>query len=331
MAGKMDDVIANNMKQFLAIAAGFLVFMVAAGVAIFFVIFRGGEQVMVPNVQGRDLTHALQELQVRELNARIQLRYSPTPHDRGQVLEQDPVPGQIVRVGRNIQLTVSQGAVINRMDNFVGRNIDAARMDLQAFAFGSIDGPLLVLREPIIFDYSHEPAGTILHQSPEAGANITGPTHVEFVVSLGPQQAMMTVPQLAGLPLAGALGWIGGAGVVFEFFIRDAWEGETGGTVVQQSPAPGSAVTTDTRINLTVAAPESVPEGSVFRLFAHTLAPNPFPLPVRLEALLPTGEVLQLISVDSIGGRFTVPYLLPVNSILILYMMDREIHRTVVW
>jgi len=328
-SAKLDELISNNLKLFVTMAMGFLLFTAVIAVAVFFVVIRGEEQVLVPNVQGRELTQALLELQARELNPRIQLRYSQSPHDRGLILEQEPIPGTIVKAGRRVRLVVSQGTVINRVENFVGRNVDVVRMDLLTFAAGS-GGPLLTLREPLMFDYSPEAPGTILQQRPEAGTNISGPMQIEFVVSRGPQQALMTVPQLTGLPLAGALEWIGGAGVAFEFFVRELWEGETGETVVQQSPPAGTSVTSNTRIVLTVSAPEALLEDEAFGLFSHTMPQNPFPFPVRLEAQFPNGERRQIIGVDFPGGRFTVPYRLPVNTVLILSMLNREVHRETV-
>jgi len=325
-ATKLDELISSNLKLFVSMAVGFLLFAVVIAGSIFFVVLSGGEQVMVPNTQGRELTHALMELQARELNPRIQLRYSHSPHDRGLVLEQDPSPGTIVRAGRNVRLVVSQGTVINRMENFVGRDIDTVRVDLlTTFAAGG--GPILALREPIMFDYSFETPGTIIQQRPEVGANISGPTQVEFVVSRGPQPVLVTVPQLTGFSLDEALEWIGTVGVAFEFAVREAWYGERGETVVDQAPHPGANVAANAAISLTVTAPEALPEDEVFGLFSHTLPLNPFPLPIRLEAQLPLGERRQLIELESPGGIFTVPYRLPIGSVLILSMMGREIHR----
>jgi hypothetical protein len=48
---------------------------------------------------------------------------------------------------------------------------------------------------------------------------------------------------------------------------------------------------------------------------------------VRLDALLPSGERRRLISVPYLGGEFSVPYRLPVGSVFILSMLDREIYR----
>ena len=326
---KLDELISNNLKLFASMVMGFLLLAVIIGVAVFFTVLRREDQVMVPNVQGRELTQALLELQARELNPRIHLRYSQSPHDRGLVLEQEPAPGQIVTVGRRIRLVVSQGAVINRVENFMGRNIDSVRADLMTFAIGA-GGAVFTLREPVMLDYSNEPPGTIIQQSPEAGTDISGPTQLEFVVSRGPQHSLMTVPQLTGLALSDALAWIGSAGIFFEFSVREPMPGEAGETVVLQSPPAGTSVTANTRISLTVTAPNSIFEGEVFSLFSHTMSPNPFPLPVRLQALLPTGELTEIIGVDFPGGRFTVPYRLPVNTVLILSMMDREIYRETV-
>jgi len=326
---KLDELVSNNRKLFVSMVLGFLLLAVIVSVAVFFVVLRGEEQVMVPNVQGRELTQALLELQGRELNPRIQLRYSQSPHDRGLILEQEPSPGQIVRAGRRIRLVVSQGTVINRVENFVGRNIDSVRMDLMAFTAGS-GGPILVLREPFMFDYSAEPPGTIIQQNPEPGTDISGPTQLEFVVSRGPQHVLMTVPQLAGLALSDTLDWIGNTGVVFEFSVREPQPGEAGETVVHQSPPAGASVTANTIINMTVTAPVSLLEDEAFGLFSHTMSPNPFPLPVILEAVLPTGERRRIIEVDFPGGRFTAPFRLPLNSVLVLSMMNREIHRETV-
>jgi hypothetical protein len=73
-----------------------------------------------------------------------------------------------------------------------------------------------------------------------------------------------------------------------------------------------------------------VPEGEVFGLFTYTIPKNPYPLAVRLEAQLPDGERRRLVTVEYPGGKFTVPYRLPLGTTLILSMLNREIHRETV-
>jgi beta-lactam-binding protein with PASTA domain len=317
------------MRLFLSMAAGLLVFVGIIAIAIFFFSLRGAEQTMVPEVRGKELAEALLELQVKELYPRIQLRYSQTSRDRGMILEQYPLPGTIVKAGRRIRLVVSQGVVVNRVENFIGRNIDEVRMDLQTLAAAS-GGPLLTLREPLMYDFSPAAPGTILRQRPEPGTDISGPMTLEFVVSRGPESALATVPQLTGLSLSSALEMIGKTGIVFAFTLREIRDGERGETVVFQDPPAGVMVASNTLVNLVVNTPSAMNDNEIFKLFSYTMPRNPYPLPVHLEALLSGGERTRLIGVNFSGGTFTVPYRLPAGSTLILSMMNREIHREAV-
>ena len=321
---------ANNLRLFLAMIVGLLLVVGIIAILIFFVAVRGAEQTMVPEVRGKELTEALLELQVKELYPRIQLRYSQSSRDRGYILEQDPRAGAIVKAGRQVRLVVSRGVMINRVENYIGRNIDDVRMDLQVFVASSGNSPLLSLKEPLMYDFSPEPPGTILQQKPEPGADISGPMNLEFVVSRGQEHVLVTVPQLVGLSLSAALEQIGRMGMMFEFSLRERQDGEKGEMVVYQSPAAGTSATANTVVDIVVNTPAQLAAGEVYKLFSYTLPRNPYPLPVRLEALLPSGDRLRLIGVDYPGGRFTVPYRLPAGSTLYLSMMNREIHRETV-
>ncbi|MDR1858231.1 MAG: PASTA domain-containing protein [Treponema sp.] len=319
----------GGLKFFFSTAVVALVFVGIVAVVVFFAALRGEEQTMVPELRGKELAEALLELQVKELYPRIQLRYSQSSRDRGMILEQDPAPGTITKAGRRIRLVVSQGVMINRVENYIGRNIDEVRMDLQTFVATS-GSPLLSLREPLMYEFSPASPGTILHQKPEPGTDISGPMRLEFVVSRGLENTLVTVPQLVGLAIPAALELIGRTGIVFEFTLRNIREGETGGMVVYQNPSVGTSVASNTLVNLVANTPAELGEGEVFGLFSHAMPRNPYPLPVLLEALLPSGTRTRLIGLDYPGGNFTVPYRLPRGSVLVLSMMNREIHRQTV-
>ena len=318
-------------------AAGLILFVGIVAVSVFFVNVRGAEQTMVPDVQGMDLTGALLELQVKELYPRINLRYSQTSADKGLVLEQTPRPGTIVKAGRRIQLVVSQGVMINTIENYLGRNVDEVRMDLLTLfsAQGASPGDapipqLITLREPLMYEFSVEPAGTILQQRPEYGTNISGPTMLELVVSRGPENTMLRLPNLAGLNLDDVLEQIGRTGIDFEFSLQPLQVGEKPGTVVGQVPEGDTLVASNTRVAITVAVPDKVTENQIFGLFQYDMAKNPYPLLIRLESVLPSGERQRLLSVQYAGGHLSVPYNLPAGSVLILSMLNREIHRETV-
>jgi beta-lactam-binding protein with PASTA domain len=202
-------------------------------------------------------------------------------------------------------------------------------MDMLTFAASS-GSAFLSLKEPLMYDFSGEAPGTIIRQKPEAGTDISGPTSMEFVVSRGQENSLVTVPQFVGFPISSALEQIGRAGIAFEFTLRGLLEGEKGETVVYQNPPAGVSVTSNVILSLTVNSPARLRENEVFGLFEYIMPRNPYPLPVRLEALLPSGDRMRIIAVDYPGGKFTVPYRLPVDSVLTLYLMNREIYRETV-
>ena len=319
----------GNLKFLVSTALASLIFVGIIAVAVFFIAVKGAEQTLVPDVEGKELIEALLALQVKELYPRIQLRYSQTSADKGKILEQEPKAGTIVKAGRRIRLVISQGVMLNRVENYIGRNIDEVRIDIQAFTVSS-GSQLIKIKEPLLYDFSPETPGTILQQKPEPGTDISGPMELELVVSRGPDNSYITVPQFDGLTLSSALEQIGRTGIAFAFSLRERDEGESGGTVVSQNPPAGTNISSNTPVDLVVSFPPSLNDGEVFKLFIYTLPQNPYPLPVRLEAVLPSGEKEILFGVNSRGGRFTVPYRLPVNSTLILTLMERELYRETV-
>jgi len=326
----IEDYVANHLRMFIISVAALLLFLGIIAVSVFFIAVHGEEQTMVPNVVGKELTGALLELQVKELYPRLQLRYSQTSLDKGLILEQDPRPGTIVKAGRRIRLVVSQGVVINRIENFIGRSIDEVRMDLQTVYTTAGNVPLLSLKEPLMYEFSPENPGTILAQKPEPGTDISGPMTMEFVVSRGRENATVDIPQLTGLDLYRALQLISSTGINFRFRSRERGAGERGETVVSQNPPANTTAPMNTLVQLTVTAPERLENNELFGIFSYVIPVNPYPLEVRLEALLTSGERIRLFTVDYLGGEFTFPYKLPAGTNLVLSMLNRELHREII-
>jgi len=335
MAGRFDfssieDYVSNHLRMFIFSVAGLVVFVGIIAVSVFFIAVRGAEQTMVPDLNGKELTEALLELQVKELYPRLQLRYSQTSSDKGLIIEQEPKPGTIVKAGRRIRIVVSQGVVINKIENFIGRSLNDVKIDLQTIYTSSGNVPLLTIKEPVMYEFSSENPGIILAQKPEPGTDISGQMVLEFVVSRGRENDVVTVPQLSGLSVSKALELISDSGVNFYFTERDRRDNEKGETVVSQTPPAQTTVPITTVVQLTVTGPEKLENNEISGIFRYTIPPNPYPLEVRLEALLPSSERIRLIKVNYSGGEFTVPYKLPVGTVLVLSMFNREIHRQTV-
>ena len=323
----IEDYVSNHLRVFIVSVIGLIVFLLIVAVSVFFIAVHGEEQTMVPDVVDKELSQALLELQAKELYPRIDLRFSQSSRDKGLILEQDPKPGSIVKAGRRVRLVVSQGVVLNRVENFISSSIDEARMDIQTINAAAAGLYLFTIKEPVMYQISSEPPGTILAQKPVHGTEISGPIEMEFVVSKGRDNLTVTVPQLTGLTLSAALGAITSSGINFKFIVRDKTGNERGETVVSQSPIANTSIQMNNAVQITITPPDRVAANEVFGLFTYRIPQNPYPLAVRLEALLPTGATQRLFTVNYIGGDFTVPYKLPKESELILSMLNRELHR----
>ncbi|MDR0411914.1 MAG: PASTA domain-containing protein [Treponema sp.] len=314
-------------RTFILMAVGISVFAILIGSAVFFIAVHGVEQTMTPDVVGKDLISALLELQEKELYPRLQMRSSQ--EKRGSILEQEPTAGALVKAGRRIRLVVSQGIILNTIEDYRGRSIDEVRAEIQTL-FASTDFPLLNIKEPFMAQSSKEPSGTIIEQRPEPGTPVSSAVALEFVVSKGEENATMKVPNFTGLTMEACLEQINKTDVDFAFDSRPAQDGEKSGIVASQTPLPDIETEESTRIKLMLTEPE-IQEGETFGIFTYTLPKNPYPIRIEISAITPDGSKLSLLKANFPGGDLSVPYKIPIGSTLILSMLDRELFRKTVF
>jgi beta-lactam-binding protein with PASTA domain len=329
--GSMKDDASSHLRLFIAMAVGVLIFAALVAVVVFFLTVRGAEETMVPNVVGKELTSALLELQVKELYPRIQLRYSQDSRNRGQILEQEPKAGAIVKAGRRIRLVVSQGVMISTIASYLGRDLNDVRMELQTLISGQPgSSPLLSIKNPVMYAFSDEKAGTILQQTPEAGSPISGPTALEFVVSKGPEARLLKIPKLLGLSIEDAMSLVAASRISFTVTLRET--ADRPGFVVAQNPAGGVDAAPGTRLAIEASCPRGYVDkaGNIYGLYTYTMAKNPYPLETILTASLPGGDQETLFSGAFAGGQLTVPYMLPTGSTLVLTVLGNEVNRTTI-
>mgnify|MGYP002626051607 CR=1 FL=1 len=313
------------------ILAGILMVVVMGIVAagIFLVTVKGSEEVMVPDVVGSELTKALVDMQVKELYPKIQLRYSNSQDEKGCVLEQNPPAGSIVKAGRRIELVVSQGVVLDRVEDYVGQNLDSVKLHLAAL-FTSSERAMITLDDDILYEYNEKEAGTILQQDPLPDTNISEPIKLKLVVSRGPEHEKTKVPALEGLTVNDCLLQMSRSKLVFEFSSRVAKENEVPGTIVSQNLSADTYVNTFSKVEAVFAFPQENTPDKIYGIFDEDLPLYSYPLQLKLEARTTDGERFTLVTMMHPGGNFTVPYILPLGTELILSIYDNEILRRVV-
>jgi eukaryotic-like serine/threonine-protein kinase len=314
-----------DREHYRVIAYGFgavIVLMIVAGISAFLLSLRGAEQTMVPDVRSMELAQALVKLQEKELYPRVALRFTDDPMDRGKIVDQSPSPGAIVKAGRRVAITVSRGSVADKVENFVGQDINEAKIHLQTLFAGA--RPLLSVKEPPVYVFDKAPAGTILEQKPLPETEIGGPTQLELVVSRGPEKAQVRVPDLTGLSIDEALLLVEKTDLVVNFSMRVAAKSERSGAVVAQTPTPGSMIPPNARVSVTLSSP-AAEKGQVAGIYKRDLPEYPYPLKVSLESRSPSGDSSPIVTVNHPGGAFSAPFVLPEGDVLVLSVLDREV------
>ena len=314
-----------DREHYRIMAYGFgavIVLMIVVGLAAFLLSLRGAEQTMVPDVKSMELAQALVKLQEKELYPRVTLRFTDDPNDRGKIVEQSPSPGAIVKAGRRIAITVSRGSVVDKVENFVGQDVNEAKIHLQTLFAGS--RPLLAVKEPPVYVFDKAPAGTILEQKPAPDTEISGPTQLELVVSRGAEKPQVRVPDLQGLAIDDAIIQVEKTDLVANFTMRPAGKNERQGAVVAQTPTAGSMIPPNARVSVTLSEPR-LDKSEVAGVFKRDLPEYPYPLKISLEARSPSGDRTPIMTVNHPGGAFSAPYVLPEGYVLVLSVLDREV------
>ncbi|MEL3907870.1 MAG: PASTA domain-containing protein [Treponemataceae bacterium] len=322
--GNFADSVSENWKVILITSLIMLFVVVAGAILVFFISLNPADQVMVPNIVGKDLNSAIIELQAKELNIRLQLRYSTSATDEGTVLEQNPSPGAIVKAGRKVEVVVSNGTIMSQIEDYVGKNVNEVKQDLQVL-FTSGSRNLIVLNEPYNYKFDTAPSGTILSQDPPAGTDIVGRTVLTFVVSKGPENEMVAMPSLIGANLNKLYETMSNTKLLFNFSenITDTAENAK---VVAQEKNEGESLKAYSRVDVKLEVPNTTKH--LYGIYAIDLPAYPYAVDVVVDVINPNGERTQLLRCKHPGGSFTFPYGLSQGSILVLTVMGKEVQTT---
>ena len=327
---KAESVFLINWKFFLVTILAFIIITGITAIAVFFFVVKSPEKVLVPNVVGKELTEALQEMQVKELYPKIQMRYSDTNEDKGFVLDQSPSAGTITKANKRIELVISQGAVLDRVGDYIGMDIEDLRTQLSGL-FASSSIPLIQIPDVIMYKNDIAPQGTILEQNPPANTKIARPVTLELVVSAGKEVKGVRVPNITGLSLNDALLQLNRNKITFMFTAQEPKEGEEPGVVVSQKwPVGEEFVPQYTRIDSVITIPSSPVDDLMYGILDYDLPKYPYALKIELIASPPEGDDYSIVSFYHTGNNITIPYAVPAGTRLILNAQGNEVTTFVV-
>jgi beta-lactam-binding protein with PASTA domain len=196
---------------------------------------KGPSTINVPNVVHLKQREAVQRLNARGLIARSVTR--PSSAEAGTVVDQDPNPGADVVKDTVVTLSVST-VQAKAVANVVGQREAAAVSALRAQGFQ-------VQTTNVV---STKPSGTVIAQSPAAGAGVGRGSTVTIRVSRG----LVTVPDTVGQSRDEAVAAARGAGLQPKVFTVPSSQPK--GQVVAQKPLGGKRVPGRSAVRLNVSS-----------------------------------------------------------------------------
>ncbi len=199
-------------------------------------------EVDVPDVVGKTLTEAQQQLEALQLSLQVTEAHSGTV-PVGLIVAQDQPPGKPVKLGRVIGVVVSLGPEIVTVPNVQRRSFTEAQLliDQARLRVGE-------LREA--YDEQVH-GGFIISQDPQPGAKVERDRAINLVVSKGPQR--ITVPQLVGRPLQDVRKLLEDLGVTLQEVRTVPMAERDPGIVIDQIPAPGTKIRPQDAVVVTVS------------------------------------------------------------------------------
>jgi eukaryotic-like serine/threonine-protein kinase len=214
-----------------------ILILLIGGAALAFALTRP-DMVEVPNEIGKPATQAVADLSRKGLEVEQKPVKSDAPV--GNVVEQDPKPGEEVDKGSTVTLSVSSGPGKRIVPDVEGKSQeDAVRALTRAKFTFTLDS------EPS----SKYPKGIVTRTDPEGGTEAEAGSRVQVFVSTGPEQ--VTVPKVTGLKEDEARADVRDAGL--RPIVKDVESDAPKGEVTAQNPGAGATVDKGSRVTLSVS------------------------------------------------------------------------------
>ena len=199
----------------------------------------------VPDLRGKTEEEARAALKDTGLGLTVENDPQPSnQYDEGEIMSQDPAPGDEVAAHTTIKVVLSSGeeAETTKVPNVVGKSESEAEELIQK-------ANLIVVHGDAQYSDDVE-EGDVISSDPTPGTEVDEGTEVTIVVSLGSQPA--TVPNLRGKTASAAESALANAGLSGSSS-EDYSDSVPEGQVISQSIDPGEKVDKGTTVSYVVS------------------------------------------------------------------------------
>ena len=237
-----------------------------AAAALVFVLFRvifgsfstqTPTEFVVPSLLGKTMEEVMADTSITSVFTVEQIgQRASSDYPAGQILEQTPESGKVVKGDRNISVFVSTGVRTEPMPNLVGQEYRAAKIQLK-----NLDLDLVF--EDAEWYSDSVTSGCIIKTEPAYGEMIRSGDTIKLYISKGVEAKPVAVPTCTGFDLETVRQNLTQLGLVCGEVSYDETSSVPYGIVIWQSVAANETVDSGTTINLTVSGNQATSEEPV--------------------------------------------------------------------
>ncbi|HEA47383.1 MAG TPA: PASTA domain-containing protein [bacterium] len=230
--------------------------------------FTGGREVEVPDIRGKEVTLALEELGRAglKLNLKLLERRFDDRIPKDHIISQDPRSGKVVQKGREIKVIISRGSQKVFVPEVKERGLRSAGIILRQR--GLRMGKVAKVYSDLIEE------DTIMAQSLEPEIEVNRSSEINLLVSLGPYPTYFYMPDLIGRSLERASRTIEYLSLQTGSITYEVDPELREGVVLNQAPSFGFPVKEKSLVNLVISVKSQTrPTGLLRYYMLHYVVP----------------------------------------------------------
>ena len=232
----------------------------------------------------------LDKVNIKEMGTTASDKY-----EKGQIVSQTPAKGDKIGPKETIRVVISGGPEVKEVtvpSGLVGMKTADAVEKLKNAGLGAEE-------EPGTREYSDSiPNDCVIRVTPGSGSTLSEGSSVVLVISKGPENKKISVPDVSNMSEDEARAAIQGAGLVVGSVTTENSDSVAEGQVTRTDPGAGAELDSGSSVNLFVSAGA---KSHTYRVDADVYAPDDGHNYVRASAVLTDKNGKNLLSNDNIG------------------------------
>lgn len=232
----------------------------------------------------------LDKVNIKEMGTTASDKY-----EKGQIVSQTPAKGDKIGPKETIRVVISGGPEVKEVtvpEGLVGMKTEDAVDKLASVGLGADE-------EPGTREYSDSiPDNCVIRVTPGSGSTLSEGSSVVLVISKGPENKKISVPNVSNMSEEEARNAIQSAGLVVGSVTTENSDSVAEGQVTRTDPGAGAELESGATINIFVSAGA---KSHTYRVDADVYAPDDGHNYVRASAVLTDKNGKRLLSNDNIG------------------------------